>query len=628
MELNEVQNVKEFSQLHERTIDFLNEEAWSKRESSSQQAMDLANEAFQKSTEINYNRGKAFSLLNLAVCNRYLSNYYDSLNYCLEAKPLFELLKEKNGLASVYSCIGTDYFEFGDYENSLHFHLHALKLRQELKNAADQSSSLFNIAGVYASIKDYDNALDYYSRSEKIARELSDKTNWTKILNGIGGLHMMRSDFEKAIECYIQSVNIKKEIGKIRSTASTLHNMGDCYIDMKEFDQARECLKDSMKIAVDYGDRKIEGTCMQTFGRLLLFKNQYPEAIDRLTRSLLIFEDLEAVKEQADCHHYLAETYKRIKKFEKALDHLDKHYSLKEKVSIQEWAKKIEKMNLLHQMEDMRRESEIEHLKNVELKTANQQIEDKNRNILDSIDYAKFIQETLLPRKETIQQSFIDSFVFVKPKDIVSGDFYLHYRIDNLVLLAVVDCTGHGVPGAFMSLAANNMIDNIIEVQKIHTPAQILMELNNAIALKFNKNQESMSLKSGMDIALCSIDLKNLEINFAGAHNSIYVIRENNLQEFKADKIYLGDKPDQSISQHKSQLQKNDCVYLFSDGFADQKGGDKGTKFYYPPFKQLLVEISKMKMQDQYDTLQSKLDNWKGTRPQIDDITVIGLRIT
>ncbi len=563
----------------------------------------------------------------MAVCNQLLSNYDISLKYCFEALPVFEMLQEEKGMAAVYSCIGTDYFLLSDYENALLYHLKALKLREQIKSDADQSSSLFSIASVYASIKEYDKALNYYIKSENLARELSDKTIWAKVLNGIGGIHLMQSDNEKAIECYIQSVHLKKEIGDIRSTASTLHNMGDCYIELKDFANAQECLMESIKIAVEFGDRNTEGVCLQTIGRLFLVQGLLPEAIDQLKRALFIFIDLKAKKEQASCHKLLSDAYEFQEDYKMALHHLNKHFQFKEEVSGLESAKKIENMTLLRQIEAMKNESEIERLKNVELKTAYQQIEDKNRNILDSIEYAKYIQETLLPREEDVKQSFPSSFVFFKPKDIVSGDFYAHYRIGGRVLLAVVDCTGHGVPGAFMSLAGHNMIEHIIKVKGIYEPSLVLKELNNAVAEMFRKEDERVSLKNGMDIAFCSIDLATLQMHYSGAHNSMYMVRSGELIEFKADRVAMGSQPDQEFKQQVFPLQKNDNLYLFSDGYADQKGGERRKKYYYPPFKELLIKLSPLAMPEQMIQLDSTLSEWMKNETQTDDVTVVGLRI-
>ncbi len=608
-------------------VDLLIEKAWTIRLSDTQRALELSQEAYGLLVNSDDTKGLASGLRNLAICNQILLDFENSLLFCYQALPLYESLKDEKGVALIYSFIGTNFFQLSDYENALMYHLKALKIREQLKSDVDHSSSLLSIANVYATIKEYEKALGYYLESEKLAIGLSDKTVWAKVLNGIGGMHMACGDYEKAIDCFIQSVNIKKELGDIRSTASTLRNMGDCSIELRDFENAQQCLMESKKIAVEFGDRSIEAACLQTFGKLFLVKKMLPEAIDQARRSLGIFTELKSIKEQSNCHKLLADAWFLKGGFELAYTHLNSYFLLKEEVTHLESAKKIENLILVRQIETMKNESEIERLKKVELKTAYRQIEEKNNNILDSIEYAKYIQETLLPNEESIKLSFKESFVFFLPKDIVSGDFYLHYRIGDKVLLAVVDCTGHGVPGAFMSLAGNNILEHIIKTQKVYEPKFVLKELNNAIVEKFKKGDELSSAKNGMDIAFCSIDTTTLQMEYAGAHNPVYLVHSGELTEMKSDRIIIGINGDQEFSQQKIQLQKGDMVYLFSDGFADQKGGGKGLKFYYPPFKQLLMDISAYAVAEQKSQLGLRLAEWKGSEGQTDDVTVIGLRL-
>lgn len=612
---------------NQQRIDTLTQESWAIRNLNTERALELALEARELSEKLNYPLGIAHSLRNMAVCNQLLSNYDTSLKLCFEALPFFEELHEKRGLATIFSCIGTDSFLMSDYENSLRYHFQALKIREEIEKKSDQSSSLLNIANVYSSIKDFDNALKFYLQSERIARDLDDKSIWSRVLNGIGGIYMVSGDNEKAIECYIQSLAIKNNIGDKRGTASTLHNIGDCYIELNDFENAQKCLMESMKIAVEFGNRNTEAACLQTIGRLFLVQGKLPEAIDQVKRALFIYTDLKTKKDLSYCHKLLADAYEHLGDHKAALIHTNKYYQLKEEASSLESAKKIENMMLLSEIDSMKKESEIERLKNVELKTAYTQLDDSRRNILDSIEYAKYIQQTLLSHEDDIKQSFPDSFVFFKPKDIVSGDFYWHHRVGDKALLAVVDCTGHGVPGAFMSLAGNNMIEHIVKVKQVYEPSLILQELNNAIAHTFKDEDEKVSLKNGMDIAFCSIDLSTLQLQYAGAHNSMYIVRNGQLTEAKADRIAMGNQLDQVFEQHTFQLEKNDILYLFSDGYADQKGGDLRKKFYYPPFQLLLLDICTLPMDEQREALYYTLKEWMKNEKQIDDVTVVGVRV-
>lgn len=285
-------------------------------------------------------------------------------------------------------------------------------------------------------------------------------------------------------------------------------------------------------------------------------------------------------------------------------------------------------LTFLHQIESAKKESEIERLKNSELKLANQQIEKKNREILDSIEYAKYIQDTLLSSQEEINRNFSDSFILSRPKDIVSGDFYWHYKIADTQLLALADCTGHGVSGAFMTIVGNNLLERIADANKIHEPNLILQKLNASLNNTYKKSNGHLDVNSGMDIALCSIDFSQLKLKYAGTHSSIYIVRNKKLIEIKGDRITLGAKADAAITQQERQLEKGDILYLFSDGYVDQKGGELHKKFYYQPFQALILQVSSLTMSEQKQALDKVIDEWMTNEKQVDDITVIGVKIS
>ncbi len=259
------------------------------------------------------------------------------------------------------------------------------------------------------------------------------------------------------------------------------------------------------------------------------------------------------------------------------------------------------------------------------------QVEYSHKEIIDSVQYAKKIQQAILPSQEYVNSILPDSFIFFKPKNIVSGDFFWVNKIDEYrVLFAAVDCTGHGVPGAFMSIMGYHLLERIITEQKLEEPAQILNELSNEVIKSLKQTTELESVKDGMDIALCKIDHKNHTLQYAGAHNPLYLIRNGVLTEIKADRKSVGISVGSKIthfSNHTVNIEKGDCIYVFSDGYVDQKGGPENVKFFYQPFKELLVKIHQENMQEQRLTLEKVLAEWKGDKGQIDDILVMGVRI-
>ncbi len=258
-----------------------------------------------------------------------------------------------------------------------------------------------------------------------------------------------------------------------------------------------------------------------------------------------------------------------------------------------------------------------------------EEIEEKNRDITDSINYAKKIQDAMLPSSQDMASLFPDSFIFYHPKDIVSGDFYWLTEKDGKSLIAVADCTGHGVPGAFMSMIGNSLLNEIVNDKGILEPALILDQLKEGVIKALKQKGETGESQDGMDIAFCTFDLKNNEVEFAGAYNSLYIIRENVMDEVKADRMPIGvyAGTDHKFTNNKVSIQKGDILYFFSDGFTDQSGGPRGKKFMRKRFKELILGIHEMTMPEQLDHLYTTFEEWKGDLEQNDDICMIGIKV-
>ncbi len=253
-------------------------------------------------------------------------------------------------------------------------------------------------------------------------------------------------------------------------------------------------------------------------------------------------------------------------------------------------------------------------------------IQEKNREILDSINYAKRIQNAILPSESVFKRKLKEHFIFYSPKDIVAGDFYWMEEINGKILLAAADCTGHGVPGALVSLICYNALNKAVVENKQTDPGKILDLTKQFVVEHFSKNSENV--KDGMDISLVSIDLKTNEISWAGANNPLWYMQNNELKTIQPNKqpVGLTEKTIPFVS-HKIQLAPNDSVYLFTDGLADQFGGAKGKKLMYKPFKELLLNHADLPMYEQARVIQNTLENWRGSLEQVDDILVIGIRI-
>ncbi len=276
---------------------------------------------------------------------------------------------------------------------------------------------------------------------------------------------------------------------------------------------------------------------------------------------------------------------------------------------------------VIERTEEIVRQKEEIEVKNIEL-------ENLYKQVTDSIHYAKRIQEAILPTQEYINEVLPNNFVYYVPKDIVSGDFYWIVKKQQVVYFATIDCTGHGVPGAFMSLVGHNILKDIINNTSLNKPAEIMNALRDGVikALHAENNKDT---KDGMDMTLCCINYETLELQYSAAFNPLYLVRNNELKQYEANKFpigkFIGEK--QPFTNHTLQLQKGDQLYLFSDGYADQFGGPKGKKFMVGNFRKILLGISNLPINEQKNILHNTFINWQNTQEQVDDVLVMGLKI-
>lgn len=265
-----------------------------------------------------------------------------------------------------------------------------------------------------------------------------------------------------------------------------------------------------------------------------------------------------------------------------------------------------------------------------EILEKNKEIEHKNKDITDSIRYAQRIQEALLPTAQTFEVPSVEFFIYFKPKDIVSGDFYFLRRVDraHMLVAAAADCTGHGVPGAFMSMLGMSFLNEIIVKPDVMHSDIVLNHLRESIIESLNQSGREGETKDGMDISLIAYDYENHKLEFSGANNPLYLVRDGELQEFKGDKMPIGlhDKADVPFARQNIDIKVGDIVYLFSDGFADQFGGEKGRKYMYKKFKERLVEIHQNTLEEQRNILEKEILDWRGELEQIDDHIVMGIK--
>lgn len=251
-----------------------------------------------------------------------------------------------------------------------------------------------------------------------------------------------------------------------------------------------------------------------------------------------------------------------------------------------------------------------------------------HKDLTDSIRYARKIQQALLPSDYYFHSQLPESFILYMPRDIVSGDFYWLNRKEDKIFFAVADCTGHGVPGAFMSMIGFEILDKIINDQGIVHPGEILNILSFGISNTFSRGEEDLLLQDGMDISFCTLDRKEKILEFAGAFQTLYLIRENKMLEYKGDRVSVGlgnEEKGERFTNHVIPLQEKDKIYLFTDGFTDQFGGPHGKKYMYRRFRHLLLSVHELPMARQKEILYESFMYWKGDYRQVDDVLILGV---
>jgi len=258
------------------------------------------------------------------------------------------------------------------------------------------------------------------------------------------------------------------------------------------------------------------------------------------------------------------------------------------------------------------------------------QLAEQQKHIMDSIHYAKRLQNAILPRDSFVKELFPESFILYYPKDIVSGDFYWFFEKGSRRYFSAIDCTGHGVPGALVSMVGNNWLDYAVKDLQRERPADILMALNQGVTSTFKERNEENAVKDGMDLALCCIDYETMKLEYSGAYNPLVMVRDGELIQIKADRFPIGafsSRGGKDFTNHEIDIQKGDMIYVFSDGYADQFGGPNGRKFLFKNFKKLLIETYSRSIEKQYEHLENTLFDWMASESQLDDILVIGIKV-
>ncbi len=500
-----------------------------------------------------------------------------------------------------------------------------LILAQELQDSFLIQRAYFELAGTTFDEK----SIDYYLKSRAYTNS-NDRLTLSSLYNNLSGRYSFLRNYDLALVYADSAYNVSVEVNRKVGVAASLYRKGEAYF----------------------------------------FKNDFKKSLDYGLKALNAFKEANVLRRQDICAEMISEAYKNLGQFEKSLFYKELQFQLSDS---------LKKMNELEDLQfveqrfayelNQKRDSTNIAMKTLKLESTQADlekqkmkqyllyggigmfliliviltigfqrkkrdnlliqeqkmiVEDKNKEILDSINYAKRIQSAILPPSKIVKEYLKDSFIIYLPKDIVAGDFYWMEHKDNKVLFAAADCTGHGVPGAMVSVVCNNGLNRSVKEHNLIEPGKILDKTREIVVQEFEKSEEEV--KDGMDIALCSVEGNILK--YAGAHIPLWLLRDGDIIETKANKQPIGkyDTPEPYLT-HEFELKKGDTIYIFSDGYVDQFGGEKGKKFKSRAFKDLILANHHLSMDEQRKVILDSFDKWKGKNEQVDDVCVIGVRI-
>lgn len=536
-----------------------------------------------------------------------------------ETIELFQQINDKPGEGIALTMLALNYKNLGQLDKAQECVNNAiLNLNEDNKYVYYLGVAYFQGGEINQILKDHDTALRFLNKGLSYF-ENDTGTFKGRLLSGIGNVYKDKNELELAFDHFQRS--LKHIAGKNHYMLETKNysDIGNYYLRKGDYEKSLEYQLKSLKIRKEQGQTSPLITNYIELAELYLKQNKFEEALKNalLAEALAKEHNVIVKKYQADLT--ISTIYEAMGEPTLALEYYKRYESNKDQVKGQENARKLKQISLHHEMETMHKEKEIFKLRNVVLKAALDEIG-------ASVRYAKRVQEAILPPIEFVKSKFNDAFVLYKPKDVVAGDFYWMEELNGIIFIAAADSTGHGVPGALVSVVCSNSLNRVVHEYKLVDPGDILEKTAELVCKTFEKSAEE--IKDGMDISLLAIDKKKGKLSWSGANNPLWYFKNNDLHEIAPVKRPIG-KSDMLIpfKSHSIEFSTNTTFYLFTDGFADQFGGPNGKKFKYKQLKEKLASIVHKDAATQCDELDETFESWKGDLEQIDDVCIIGIKI-
>jgi serine phosphatase RsbU (regulator of sigma subunit) len=582
-----------------------------------------------------------------------------------------EKAKDSVGIIKDYCKLSRWASKEGHDAAALEYLYKALKTAEKLKDKRAQADCCYRLAVLYDRQEDTKKAIVYALRSSDLARETGDSTCLASASHRMGLAYSGARNYPEAEKWLNYALEIRTRLKQKGGIAACLNGLGVAYMDQKKYALATSNIFKAYGLWKEVHDREGIAIASGNLGSLYLGAEDYENAIRYARQSYDTARAIGSFIFMEPAAKVLADAYLKLKNYEQAFAFYRIYSQVKDTLFNEDNTRKFaqaqadyQTQKVVHQLQllekDKKQQSLVRNLllvgiavvlllvfgiysryrlkqqANRQLQLANQKIQlshneiaSQKKELTDSINYARRIQQAILPGKQELLKDLPDSFIYYRPKDIVSGDFYWYSRIGHLSILAVADCTGHGVPGAFMSMIGNDLINDIVNDKKNLSPSSILNELDVRLRQALSKSSGSSEINDGMDIVLCAIDVEKKHVCYSGAHRPLIHVQGKTLKEYKADKFAIGgyEIPGKKFRQFDLTASNGDALYLFTDGYTDQFGGGQGKKFKYKRFLQLLLGIAGKDMIEQENIIAETFTSWKGALEQLDDVLVIGIRL-
>ncbi len=592
------------------------------------------------------------------------ANKQAEVDKCKKMVADFQSQNNKNQIGNYLVKIAYIYWEAQQNQQAIDYFSKALEVNKSNGNKNGVRSICNYIGMIHSDMQQWDNAIKYFDESFRVSKEMKIKENIVSSLSNLAMAYQNKGDYKDAIKCSEQALTLGQELNNMKVVRKSYGVLAECNEKLGNADKAKNFyelysvfdrkikddemrevqLKSQIAVATAESEKKAKQLELNLKNLQLKEVNDSLSEVEKISRQRQMEIELlskEKMLKEQQMQMQQKESQLRTERYIRfslifvfiivlifSIVVL-KQYRAKKKAYVELEEKNIQ---IAHQNDLLERKKEELEARNKKIAEQNTLLERKNQQITDSITYASRIQKAILPSSRAIKANFPESFIFYQPRDIVSGDFYWFTMKDNMIFIAAVDCTGHSVPGAFMSMIGNTLLNEIINEKQIYDPAVVLQKLNMGIIYNL-KEQTNEPADDGMDITLCCFDFSTKEIKLACANHSVYVFNDGEYEIIEGDFFSIGEKiraSEESLrfTTHTLPMKEGTTLYMFTDGYSDQFGGPKKSKFLSKQFKKLLYDNQHLNMKQQYDLVYHTFEKWKGDVKQTDDILVIGIRLT